>query len=103
MPRTFTCVHCRESFLRNPRVKNQKYCNSSSCQNARKRSSDRKASRTAKGKLLHQARNKRWRDTYPAHEYQKQYREDHPEYEKRNRELQRDPKIGFIVNNYVDK
>ena len=89
MPRTFTCVHCDKSFLRDPRVKNQKYCNSSSCQNARKRSTERKSSLTSKDKLMHQARNKRWRDAYPAHEYQKQYRKDHPEYVRCNRELQK--------------
>jgi len=89
MPRTFTCAHCDKSFLRDPRVKNQKYCNSSSCQNARKRSSERKSSLTSKGRLMHQARNKRWRDAYPAHEYQKQYREAHPEYVRHNRNLQK--------------
>ena len=30
---------------------------------------------------LRQARNKRWRDKFPAHEYQKKYRENHPDYE----------------------
>lgn len=89
MPQIFTCAHCGKSFLCNPRSKKQKYCSALSCQNARKRKSDRKTSRTSKGKLLHQKRNKRWRDTYPAHEYQREYRKDHPEYVKRNRELQR--------------
>ena len=37
---------------------------------------------------LRQARNKRWRDKFPAHEYQKKYRENHPDYVQRNRELQ---------------
>lgn len=29
-----------------------------------------------------------WRDHRPAHEYQREYRQDHPGYVKRNRELQ---------------
>ena len=33
-------------------------------------------------------RQKLWRSNRPAHEYQKQYRESHPEYVERNRELQ---------------
>ena len=40
--------------------------------------------------LLRQARNKRYRDTRPAHEYQKNYRALHPEYVKRNCELQQE-------------
>ena len=39
---------------------------------------------------MRQARNKRWRDTFPAHEYQKEYREKHPDYVQRNRELQKE-------------
>ena len=34
-------------------------------------------------------RNKRWRDSHPAHKYQKKYRESHREYVKRNVEQQR--------------
>jgi len=89
MPQTFTCAHCGKSFPRNPRSKKQKYCSALSCQNARKRKSDKKTTVTRKGKLLHKKRNKRWRDTFPAHEYQREYRKGHPEYVKRNRELQR--------------
>ena len=37
---------------------------------------------------MRQARNKRYRDTRPAHEYQKEYRRRNPEYERRNCELQ---------------
>ena len=39
---------------------------------------------------MRQARNKRWRDTFPAHEYQKEYRENHSDYVQRNRELQKE-------------
>jgi len=51
---------------------------------------DKRTTPTPKGKSLQQARNKRWRVTCPAHAYQKEYRDAHPEYVKRNRELQRE-------------
>ena len=37
---------------------------------------------------MRQTRNKRWRDTRPAYEYQADYRDRHPGYVKRNRDLQ---------------
>lgn len=89
MPKTFTCIHCGKVAVCNPRVKNQRYCSAQSCQNARKRKSDQKASKSCKNKTLRKQRNKRWRDAHQAHEYQKNYRGKHPEYVKRNRELQR--------------
>ena len=88
MLRTFTCCHCGKVLPRNPRIKKQKYCCSLSCQNARKRLFDRRTYPGSRGKLLQQNRNKRWRAAYPAHEYQKRYRNAHPGYVKRNRELQ---------------
>ena len=39
---------------------------------------------------MRKASNKRWRDNYPAHEYQKEYRKNHPEYVNRNREGQKE-------------
>jgi len=39
---------------------------------------------------LRQARNKRWRDGYPAHTYQRQYRLDHPDYVIHNRKNQKE-------------
>lgn len=88
MNSTLICVHCGSTVRRDPRIKRQKYCSSLKCQNARKRLFDIKTRPTIKGKTLKKGRNKRWRDVHPAHEYQKQYRLDHPEYVKRNRELQ---------------
>ena len=38
---------------------------------------------------MRQTRNKRWRDTRPAYTYQADYRDRHPGYVKRNRDLQR--------------
>jgi hypothetical protein len=89
MSRTFTCLVCGKTLPRNPRLKKQKYCSALACQNARKRLYDRKINPTSKGKLLQRGRNKRWRDSYPAHEYQKRYRESHSEYANRNVEQQR--------------
>ncbi len=90
MPRTFTCCHCGKIVPRNPRIKKQKYCSSLACQNARKRLFDRRTTPSSKFKLLQQKRNKRWRDAYPAYEYQRRYRDAHPVYVKRNLELQRE-------------
>ena len=90
MPRTFTCYHCGKILPRNPRVKKQEYCSSKSCQNARKRLFDRRTTPSSKYKLLQRKRNKRWRDAYPAHEYQRRYRDAHFGYVNRNRELQRE-------------
>ena len=90
MPRTFTCCHCGKIAPLNPRIKRQKYCSSLACQNARKRLFDRRTTSNFTCKLLQQKRNKRWRDAYPAHEYQRRYRDAHPEYVKRNVELQRE-------------
>ena len=88
MNSTFICHHCGKSVPRDPRIKKQKYCSSLNCQNARKRLFDMKTCPTSKGKLLQKGRNKRWRAQRSAHEYQKGYRLDHPEYVKRNREMQ---------------
>jgi len=89
MSRTFTCLGCGKTLPRNPRLKKQNYCSALVCQNARKRLYDRKINPTSKGKLLQQGRNKRWRDSHWAHEYQKRYREAHWEYVKRNVKQQR--------------
>jgi len=85
-----TCLHCGKPVPCNARIKKQKYCSSRLCQNARRRSSSKKGSfRPTERRFLRKARNKRWRDTRPGHEYQKQYRANHPQYVKRNRELQK--------------
>jgi hypothetical protein len=109
MPPTITCHHCGKSLPSNPRIKKQKYCSSRLCQNKRRLLSTQKgSSRSSKRRLHRAARNKRWRDNYPAHKYQKQYREKHPEYVKRNCELQtgRNKKrkpvpVSMIVKTYT--
>lgn len=91
MKSTFICLHCRGTFLCNPRVKGQKYCNAKECRRASRRAWKKKNRATNKSYrqqcLNHQ---KVWRERRPAHEYQKQYRASHPDYVKRNRELQRE-------------
>jgi len=89
MPGTFTCHHCGKISPRNPRIKKQKYCSSTACQNARRNTTNKiKLRESDQSRRLRQARNKRWRDNYPAHKYQNQYRVTHPEYVIINREKQ---------------
>ena len=87
---TFTCQHCGKLVPRNPRNKKQKFCSSRVCQNTRRYTTNKsRVNKSTKCRSFRQARNKRWRDTHPAHEYQKEYRKSHPEYVKRNSELQK--------------
>jgi len=92
MPGTFTCRHCGKTLPRNPRLKKNKkqsYCNAPECKQAKK--SARKKERYQKDpsyRQRHLNQQKKWRASRPAHEYQKQYRESHPEYVDRNRKLQ---------------
>ncbi len=109
MSRTFTCLECGKTLPCNSRLKKQKYCSSSVCQNARRYTTNKlRVKKSSDSRRLRQARNKRWRDVYPAHEYQKQYRLDHPEYVKRNRDLQgernrkcKKDQIPIIVKTYA--
>ena len=109
MSRTFTCLECGKTLPRNPRLKKQKYCSCLACQNARRyRTNKSRIIKSSNSRRLRQARNKRWRDAYPVHEYQKQYRLDHPEYVKRNRALQEErnkkskkDQVPIIVKTYA--
>jgi hypothetical protein len=88
---TFTCHHCGKLVPRNPRIKKQKFCSSRACQNTRRYTITKaRVTKSSECRCLRRARNKRWRDHYPAHEYQKEYRKEHPEYVKCNREGQRE-------------
>ena len=92
MPGTFTCRHCGKISPRNPRLKKKKkqsYCNAPKCKQAKKSARKKERYHTNPSyRQQHLARQKLWRSNRPAHEYQKQYRESHPEYVDRNRELQ---------------
>jgi len=88
---TFICQHCGKIFPRNPRIKKQKYCSTRACQNVRRNITNKtRASKSSACRSLRQVRNKRWRDTYPGYAYQQEYREQHPKYVERNRDLQRE-------------
>ncbi len=90
MPRTFICQNCGKIFPLNPRLKKQKYCSSVTCQNSRRNvTNKKKLKKSDQTRSLSLLRKKRWRDAYPAHEYQRQYREDHPAYVIRNRQKQK--------------
>lgn len=86
-----TCLNCGREFSRNSHVKKQKYCCAKECQQARMRNwkniQYKKDSKYHKRSLASQ---KVWRGKYPAHKYQREYRETHPEYVIRNRYLQRE-------------
>jgi len=90
MPRKYTCQNCGKIFSCNPRSKKQKYCSSVVCQNERRNiTNKKKLIKSTCTRKLRQLRNKRWRDAYPANEYQRQYREDHPKYVIDNRQQQK--------------
>jgi len=90
MQATFICHHCHQKKLCNPRLKGQqRYCGEPACQRARKRvwqaekmTSDESYRQRQKACL------KEWRKKRPLHEYQRQYRQEHPEYVAKNRSRQ---------------
>jgi len=90
MKSTFTCRHCGAEKARNPRIKKgQRYCNSPDCQAARRRNWKRKkyaTDSTYRQQCLDI--NRRWRESRPAHEYQRHYRSSHPDYTEENRRMQ---------------
>jgi len=91
MQETFVCEHCGKLKPINPKLKgNQRYCGAPECQRARKRQWQRhKMATDPQYRASHRESQKKWRQSYPAHLYQRQYRQQHPEYVERNRQLQR--------------
>ena len=90
MALTITCINCGAEVSKNPRVKKQKYCSGKECQKAMRRSWKKKAySKNKSYRKQHLEIQAAWREQCPAYKYQKEYRESHPEYVKRNRKLQR--------------
>lgn len=92
MPGTFTCRHCGKTLPRNPRLKKNKkqsYCNAPECKQAKKSARKKERYQTDPSyRQRHLDQQKLWRSNRPAYEYQNQYRESHPDYVDRNRELQ---------------
>lgn len=90
MANTFVCINCHQLKHVNIRLKgNQDYCNASECQRARKAAWQQdKLSHDPKYHAHQLEYMRHWRKKRPSHQYQQQYRQDHPEYVKKNRELQ---------------
>lgn len=87
---TFICQHCGCSSQRNPRIKHQKYCSAKECQQARMRTWKRKKyKKNIQYREKSKATQKEWRKNYPADQYQRDYRQTHPGYVTRNRNLQK--------------
>lgn len=83
-----TCAYCGASFEPHPAVKGQKYCSRRGCQRARRRGWQREKLAVDEAYRQNQAAAQQsWRARNP--DYWRRYRLDHPEYAKRNRELQR--------------
>src|SRR4030042_1733828 len=88
---TFICLHWGCTCRCNPRIKHQKNCSRKECQQARMRTRKKKQyKKNRKYQKMSQASQKVWRKKYPADQYQREYREAHPEYVKRNREQQKE-------------
>ena len=87
---TFTCRHCQTPHPKNPRHKNQKYCSSPLCQQARKNAWERRRLKAdADYKESRKAQKRKWYKQHPGDQYQANYRSTHPIYQNSNREKQR--------------
>jgi len=81
------CVSCGEPFVPNPRVKRQRYCSNPACQQARRSEWQKRKLEDDKDYRRNKADAQgRWREGNPG--YWRSYRKKHPEYVRRNRELQ---------------
>lgn len=91
MNQTIRCANplCRRVFHPNPRVKNQRYCDKSNCQRARKaRWQHQKMKEDPDYRDNHRDGQQAWLERN--RDYWRRYRALHPEYVKRNRLLQRE-------------
>jgi hypothetical protein len=89
---TFICIHCRKIAQANTRLIKgvQKYCNDPACQQARKRAWHRQKMTCDDDYRKQQSDSmENWCQKRPLHQYQRQYRIDHPEYVIKNRQQQR--------------
>lgn len=81
------CIHCKENFIPNPRVKNQQYCKKYECQRARRTKWQReKISSDPEYKENQSDSQRKWQEKHS--KYWQEYRTKRPEYVKRNRILQ---------------
>ena len=89
---TFICHHCGKEVSINPRIKGgQKFCSAKECQRASRRTWKKRNYATNKCYRKKCLDNQRaWREKYPACDYQKLYRKNHPDYVNRCCELQKE-------------
>ena len=88
MSEKIRCPHCKRLFIRDPRVKNQRYCGAKACQRARKAEWQRqKMAKDPAYRADQLDSQKIWRENNRA--YWRKYRQGHPEYCQRNRLLQK--------------
>jgi hypothetical protein len=74
----------------NYRIKEQQYCNKEACQRARKRNYHKQKMVTdEKYRREHLQSIQDWRTYRPLAQYQRTYRDNHPDYVRKNREQQR--------------
>ena len=82
------CAHCRQAFVPNPRIKHQEYCGRQVCQNARKAKWQRqKMALDSDYQLNQKDAQHQWQEKNA--DYWDKYRQSHPEYCERNRQLQK--------------
>jgi len=86
----FYCQHCGNRIRKNPRIKEgQEYCGCKSCQQVRKNKWEREKLKKDPSYRKRRCDQKaRWRKDHNADQYQKVYRQNHPDYVKGNRERQ---------------
>ena len=91
MTSEFICKNCHKLKPANIRLKgNQEYCSDPECQRARKAAWQKdKMANDPQYRAQQIECIRKWRKNRPLDKYQKQYRQEHPQYVERNRELQR--------------
>jgi len=91
MPKYFYCQGCGKRKPKNPRLKDkQLYCGTKECQQKKKNKWERE--KLKKDPIYSERRKQqkiKWLQKQPGDVYQKTYRQNHPGYTKRNRELQK--------------
>jgi len=89
--------------MKNPRIKSgQLYCGCKSCQQARKNAWERKKLKTDAGYYKKRKDQKAtWHKNRPLYIYQRNYRETHPEYLKKNRFMQKIRNQNWNVSKIV--
>jgi hypothetical protein len=96
------CSYCQQAFQPSKRRPDQAVCSRSQCQNRRRNEYRRKKRQTDPeyAAVVRDSRRK-WREAHP--DYQKQYRQTHPEAVTRNRQRQRQRdqkrRVGQLVKN----